>query len=201
MVGRLGRVMPITRLASSTPTRSAQYPDAKQGEHRTEAPPVSHDPRSGESLRPPYPYRDSAKRLDDSLATRLGTSRRAVEPLSVVLPAEPRCASSARSWVRERCSEICDPARCEDIVLVTSELFANACLHGRGPVQLSLVQGPGHIRLQVFDKGPSWGDGTVHDDEHGRGLVIVSALSRAWGMRREPEGHTLWAEFDCDHLA
>ncbi len=78
-----------------------------------------------------------------------------------------------------------------------SELFGNAVLHGRGPVRLSLIREPGHVRLEVFDTGPTWGERSINDDEHGRGLVIVNALSRAWGMTPESEGRTVWAEFDC----
>jgi anti-sigma regulatory factor (Ser/Thr protein kinase) len=137
-----------------------------------------------------------------SLGTRRGTLRNTVETLSISLPAEPRSASAARAWVREHCADLCHSTVCEDVTLVTSELFANACLHGRGPVQLSLVRGPGHVQLHVSDRGPGWGNGTVPDgplpeDEHGRGLLIVNALSRAWGMTMRPEGHTVWAEFDC----
>lgn len=44
-----------------------------------------------------------------------------MEPLSVSLPAEPQCASSARSWVRESCTEVCDAVRCEHVVLAASE--------------------------------------------------------------------------------
>lgn len=116
---------------------------------------------------------------------------------SVSLPAEPRCVRAARSWARDHCPEACDPTVREDLVLVASELFANAVLHGRGPIELSLVRESRHIRLQVFDTGPTWGHVAVPDDEHGRGLVIVEALSRTWGMTPDREGHTVWAEFDC----
>jgi anti-sigma regulatory factor (Ser/Thr protein kinase) len=116
---------------------------------------------------------------------------------SVTLPAESSCVRAARSWARDHCEATWDPGVCDDLVLVASELFSNAVLHGRGPVQISLVQKSGHIRLQVFDTGPTWGHDTIPDNEHGRGLVIVDALSRAWGMTAEHGGRTVWAEFDC----
>lgn len=62
-----------------------------------------------------------------------------MEPLSVILPADPECVSTARAWVREHCVAACGPSVCEDMALVVSELFGNAVLHGRGPVELSLV--------------------------------------------------------------
>lgn len=31
-------------------------------------------------------------------------------------------------------------------------------------------------------------------DEHGRGLIVVDALSRTWGVRERVVGKTVWAE-------
>jgi len=46
------------------------------------------------------------------------------------------------------------------------------------------------------------------DVAHGRGLLIVDALSKGWGVERGKQGRTVWAEivltgdagasFDCD---
>lgn len=87
----------------------------------------------------------------------------------------------------------------EDIVLVASELFSNAVLHGAGAVEIRIRRGRGRLRVEVVDGGGGTvptvlaprAAGTVT----GRGLRIVDRLATAWGTTRDAQGRTaVWAE-------
>ncbi|MEU6406779.1 ATP-binding protein [Streptomyces sp. NPDC046985] len=77
--------------------------------------------------------------------------------------------------------------------LLTSELVTNALQHGAGPdVGMRLYLTAHHLVLEVRDG--STGRPVVRqaqpDDEHGRGLALVEALSDAWGT--SPDGTRTW---------
>ncbi|WP_405862455.1 ATP-binding protein [Streptomyces sp. NBC_01515] len=95
----------------------------------------------------------------------------------------------------------------EDAVLVVSELLGNAFGHGAGPVRLSLAlhERAGHqwLMIQVSDTSPGfdtevirarWTRPSAALSGGGRGLLLVEALSRAWGDRHHRRGHTVWAD-------
>lgn len=112
------------------------------------------------------------------------------------LPLDPRSVRRARSHVRERLdawglSELVDDAN-----LVVSELATNAVVHAHSSYTVAAVRQVGSVRLEVHDEG----GGTVRpapgtpDGLGGRGLLLVSALSSAWGVREDADGKTVWAE-------
>ncbi|MFB7656410.1 MULTISPECIES: ATP-binding protein [unclassified Streptomyces] len=87
------------------------------------------------------------------------------------------------------------------VVLLATELVTNAVLHCRisyaqvrvtlaldGPDLVLEVSDPDRDRLpRLHDPGP--------DDEGGRGLALVSALSDDWGCRQDPYTKCVWARF------
>ncbi|GAA3302119.1 ATP-binding protein [Streptomyces cinereospinus] len=87
------------------------------------------------------------------------------------------------------------------VLLLASELVPNAVLHCRvtyalvgvtltldGPELTLEVSDPDRDRLpRLQDSGP--------DEEGGRGLTLVSALSDAWGCRQDPYTKCVWARF------
>lgn len=90
----------------------------------------------------------------------------------------------------------------DDMVLMVSELMTNAVTHGRVPgttgrqVRMAIEKAGDVIRIEVRDtrndKQPrlcETGQGTG-----GRGLVLVDALSDAWGVSPEVIGKTVWVE-------
>ncbi|MGW1886780.1 SpoIIE family protein phosphatase [Streptomyces sp. NPDC001970] len=86
--------------------------------------------------------------------------------------------------------------------LIVSELVTNAVRHGTGPIDLRLTR---HQVLTVevsdtdaFSPRPR-NAGT--SDENGRGLLLVSQLSRRWGTRPTPGGKVVWAEADLAHAS
>ena len=90
----------------------------------------------------------------------------------------------------------------DDVVLCVSELASNAVLHSssREPggcfVVRALVSGAGRIRAEVEDRGGPWDCESGHDEEHGRGLLIVGGLATRWGITGGDCGRIAWLELD-----
>jgi hypothetical protein len=96
----------------------------------------------------------------------------------------------------------------EAAALVVGELAANAVTHGHVPgrdflLTMTLVRPPeggsGILRIEVADSRgerlPFPTPEPCPDGEHGRGLVLVSALATRWGVvPRWPSGKSVWAE-------
>lgn len=84
-------------------------------------------------------------------------------------------------------------------VLIVSEFVANAVVHSGGSViGCALQLGGGLLRIEVTDQGTGHTSPVVRqaaaDDVSGRGLLLVSAMSEAWGASPAvPSGWTVWA--------
>lgn len=107
-------------------------------------------------------------------------------------------AAAARSFVRRTLVDW-GVAKVDDVVLMVSELFTNAVLHGDGDVEVVLSLSGDHVRLEVADGGgvpvPSEVRPPTPDAITGRGLAIVDALADRWGNGNDPSGHTrVWIE-------
>src|SRR5215468_9485568 len=79
--------------------------------------------------------------------------------------------------------------------VVASELVTNAVRAGCGAVGISLQVHRDHLRVIVFDDAPGRPERRMAGtrDVHGRGLAIVSAVSRAWGIQDAANGKPVWA--------
>lgn len=89
--------------------------------------------------------------------------------------------------------------RPEDVVLIASELFSNAVLHGAGLAEIRIGLGPDRVRVEVVDEGsgsvPTVLTPRAAGTVTGRGLRIVDRLAATWGTTRDPAGRTaVWAE-------
>jgi anti-sigma regulatory factor (Ser/Thr protein kinase) len=86
----------------------------------------------------------------------------------------------------------------ENATLVASELASNAVVHARSPFRVSVRQAESVVRLAVHDAGHAVPDlrNTAADVPGGRGMRIVSALSRTWGYEPVSDGKIVWAELD-----
>jgi hypothetical protein len=92
------------------------------------------------------------------------------------------------------------------VLLVASELVTNAIRHGRGDVELRVDLTGEQVRLEVLDDGHAeLGLPDVQPrplEEGGRGLPLVSAVSRRWGSGFDDHGRTLvWAELGAPPMA
>lgn len=115
---------------------------------------------------------------------------------------------SARAFTAETLRRWGLADRCDDVVVVVSELLTNALRHAvpgpgqsrsRRPVRLALLLQPGPCVLcAVADpsdraprlREPGW------FDETGRGLHVVASLSDEWGWTLPgPSGKVVWAIF------
>lgn len=91
----------------------------------------------------------------------------------------------------------------DDVGLVVGELAANAVLHGRLPgrdFELRLEHAAGNVRVMVSDtrrdREPPASPAPVDpwSAEGGRGLLVVAAVAREWGVVARGPGKTVWAE-------
>ena len=123
-----------------------------------------------------------------------------VQQASFDLPAHPASAAGARSRTRDWLQrhpvgrDAADAA-----VLVVSELVANAVTHAHGDlVRCDLHLAEGLLRIEVTDHGTGRSRPEMRrpalDDTSGRGLLLVSTLSCAWGVIPAGlSGWTVWA--------
>ncbi|MFC4911984.1 ATP-binding protein [Actinomadura gamaensis] len=82
----------------------------------------------------------------------------------------------------------------DDAVLVADELFANAMQAAPGQaIGLRVALLERFVVVEVEDPSPGRAAPREADDEGGRGLMIVDALSAYWGQRPEPGGKTVYA--------
>lgn len=116
---------------------------------------------------------------------------------SWVLAADVGSVPMARELMADRLRELALPSL--DIVLVlTSELVTNAVRHGAGPVELRLTLSSEAIRVEVQDQSGQRPVLRAPDREtiSGRGLLLVDALSGAWGVEPAGTGKTVWFRLD-----
>jgi anti-sigma regulatory factor (Ser/Thr protein kinase) len=110
--------------------------------------------------------------------------------------------SAARRWTAERLRAHLGnyPARpdlIDDAVLCVSELVTNAVHAGCTTLRVELSFQDKQLRVGVVDDAPGRpaprkaGVG----DRTGRGLALVEAVSRRWGVDFIDRGKIVWAEF------
>lgn len=140
----------------------------------------------------------------------------------VGLPAEPMSATLARRFVLEQSEQWELRPLADELALLTSELVTNAVLHAgtllrvmmtvaQGYVEVGVSDGdrrhprPAELRLDLLRELEAVPAGPLppqspadRDAAHfgglttGRGMVIVDALSDAWGVAERPGGKEVW---------
>ncbi|MGN9790086.1 ATP-binding protein [Streptomyces sp. OZ13] len=139
----------------------------------------------------------------DALATELLDSLAGTDltRYAFELPARAEQVSRARKLVSARLGSWGVEGDAHDTaLLVLSELFTNAIVHTGGHlVGCELLVGAGRLRVTVQDQGATTtGPRVCHgaQGERGRGLLLVEAVSRAWGTYDAAPGvgRVVWAE-------
>ena len=131
----------------------------------------------------------------------------------LMLPARPSAVRSARSHVRRVLAAWGLEAMTDDVELLVSELVTNSveatAMNADQGAWDRLVDPPGAVYLcismtmkstvliEVWDSElkPPIPINATANDEHGRGLTLVRALSSTWGTRwPETGGKIVWCE-------
>ena len=91
----------------------------------------------------------------------------------------------------------------DELLLLTSELAANAILHSRsghpgGAFTVHVTLYPGdYAWVEVVDQGGTWTP-DKHGEEHGRGLVVLAAVAGGgnWGIDGGDHSRVAWFRLD-----
>ncbi|QDQ10933.1 ATP-binding protein [Streptomyces spectabilis] len=153
-----------------------------------------------ESVTPPASLGTEA--ADPRLGVCAEDRAAAAEPcVSFTLAALPSSVGRARRLTRDRLSSLAvgDDA-CDTAALVVSELVTNAIVHTASRTVVCEIRTEADtVRIAIRDEG--CGSGVPRptglrgpDEEHGRGLLLVSAVSNAWGVQDSGAGLSVWAE-------
>ncbi|WND34400.1 ATP-binding protein [Streptomyces sp. BB1-1-1] len=125
----------------------------------------------------------------------------------IALPHSAAAVPVARALVRTALAELEHTADGDTAELLTAELVANAVEHtavertaGGSPIELVVELLPTGCQVEVHDPDPQPpGDLTRPDveppdpwQEHGRGLLLIRALSSSCGHRPTGSGKAVW---------
>jgi two-component sensor histidine kinase len=119
-----------------------------------------------------------------------------------LLPPSAQSPLAARQFTRETLEQWQVPPQQEvALILVVNELVTNAVVHTDGTVLLTLVLRDDAVRVVVGDDSAALPRERERDLEAtaGRGLALVAAMSRRWGVHEEEGGKTVWAEVAVPH--
>ncbi len=116
---------------------------------------------------------------------------------------ERQTVAAARDFVRSTAADLGLGSRLDDVLLCVSELTTNALVHGVPPgrgyqlrLLLNAATPPQRLRVEVHDSGSGRPRVREPDGESGRGLLLVAALSDAWGVGGRDPGKVAWCEFE-----
>jgi anti-sigma regulatory factor (Ser/Thr protein kinase) len=114
-------------------------------------------------------------------------------------PPEPRSAAAARHWVRDQLDDMgrADLIPCAEAGV--SELVTNGILHAQTSIGLQLSSQRERVVIEVYDgspmsQQPALDTATPNAVEStiGRGLKIVRANAREWGVSTSQHGKAIW---------
>src|SRR4051812_20710338 len=113
------------------------------------------------------------------------------------LPATTVAVREVRAQLRVLLPASPYAARLADAEIAATEIVTNAVLHGRSPITVRLEYDFNRLRIDVTDSSPVSPTFSLLDPTAvtGRGLVMVSAVSDAWGVDPGAGSKTVWAEF------
>jgi DNA-binding response OmpR family regulator len=122
----------------------------------------------------------------------------------VHLPCDLRSPGQARAFVTTWCAQWGCDEFVDNALIIVSELVSNAVTHASSECDVRLTRTHAGLRIEIEDSGSGSPDliAPVDDDEHGRGLLIVSALSTAWGVEASAVNRKrIWADLRLPAMA
>ncbi len=133
----------------------------------------------------PASFGRSFERPEEPGGNRLGRMR---------LPASRSSPAASRAFLRSRLAGVMDTASLETATLLATELVTNAVVHAGTEAELSYSLEEDSVLIEVSDLSPTLPRLTHPggSDTSGRGLLIISALSEAWGTANRPDGKAVW---------
>jgi anti-sigma regulatory factor (Ser/Thr protein kinase) len=115
------------------------------------------------------------------------------------LPSLPSSAGTARAFLRTAL-KTWDLDGFGDVTeVLTTELVSNVIRHVGAPMTLRVLRQPTSIRVEVEDPSdvPPVKRSPGPLVERGRGVLLIDALARHWGIEHRAEGgKTVWFEID-----
>jgi anti-sigma regulatory factor (Ser/Thr protein kinase) len=121
------------------------------------------------------------------------------------LPPQPTSPGEARRFVGDvlRGHGLDAHEVVEAALLLTSELVTNAVLYAAGTIDVDVDIDLRGVRVEVGDHSaepPSPRDASP-EETSGRGLHLVDAMARAWGVESQrDDGKVVWFELDVPPL-
>lgn len=121
---------------------------------------------------------------------------------------DPHAPGRARARVRETCTRwgVSDSVR-EAAEIVVTELVTNSVEHATSASVVEMEGRGPTLRVTVRDYGVGFripeADTWIApptSSPRGRGLAMVAAVSREWGLQRHPDGTTIWSEMDPESV-
>ncbi|MGQ5263456.1 ATP-binding protein [Micromonospora sp. ZYX-F-536] len=113
------------------------------------------------------------------------------------LPNAGTACAEGRQFAEEQLWRWRVPIQAADtLVLLVSEIIANAVRHGPPPVCLELSLHPDRVRLEVTDSSlvPPVLRRPQARELGGRGLWLIDTLAAKWGWFGRPPGKVVWCE-------
>ncbi|GAC1529276.1 MAG: response regulator transcription factor [Acidimicrobiales bacterium] len=113
-----------------------------------------------------------------------------------ILTADGLAPMVARRFVTRVLEDWAMTERSDEILLLVSELVTNAVVHAQSDLEVVMAHAPGILRVEVHDRDPrrvvalAW----TEDQERGRGVALVEALSDVWGTDDVDVGKVIWFE-------
>lgn len=104
--------------------------------------------------------------------------------------------AEARRFVRSTCAARLPEPVVYDAGVCTSEIVTNAVRHSREMLTVAVACDEARVCVAVHDDGGAFEPGqpalAQAHNESGRGLQIVAALARSWGVKPGRGGKTIW---------
>lgn len=120
-----------------------------------------------------------------------------VDEARVRLDASPTSARAARRFVHDTLRSWGHEDLADTVVLLANELVTNAVLHARSGVELALLRSARIVRVEIIDESPIAPvrrENGVGEVTTGRGLALVEALAKGWGVEPRGRGKSVWFE-------